>query len=111
MATNSYSWTLTAFQQHGQLNLQWSSSAPFRAEQGQIYVYSGTTFPSNPQSDKKASISDTENSKPWNTGLTWGSDWCCAWIAQTPSGTPYPFAYVVQLVTEGASKPDSTTAE
>ncbi|MBX9268520.1 hypothetical protein [Chromobacterium violaceum] len=37
-ATKSYAWTLTAFQQHGNLWLRWSSTAPFRAQQGQIHV-------------------------------------------------------------------------
>jgi hypothetical protein len=109
MATASYSWTLTAKQQHGNLWLQWSTDAPFRAQQGQISVYSGTAFPSNPQDDRKAWSWDDANKSPWDTGLPWGSDWYCAWIAQaSPNG---PYKYVVTLITTGASQPDSTTSE
>jgi hypothetical protein len=108
MAQASYSWTLNAFQSQGNLWLGWSTTAPFRAQQGQLHVYSSTDFPSDPTSNTKAWNWDDQTS-PWNTGLPWGSNWCCAWIAQKGSSGPY--TYVVQLITTGLSHPDSTTSE
>ncbi len=106
MAVSTYSWTLNAFQQHGTLWLQWGTGAPFRAQQGQITVYNGTFFPSNPQSDVKSWNWDNYTNSPWNTGLPWGSDWYCAYIAQaSPNG---PYVYNVQLITTGKSAPEST---
>ncbi|HEX5727604.1 MAG TPA: hypothetical protein VFX98_19180 [Longimicrobiaceae bacterium] len=109
MASRSFTWNLTAFQRQGNLWLQWSTDAPFRAQQGQIHIYSGTSFPSNPQDDTKAWTWDNYNNSPWDSGQRWGSDWYCAYIAEkSPNG---PYAYVIQLVTQGASKPELKTAE
>ncbi|AOZ49290.1 hypothetical protein [Chromobacterium vaccinii] len=96
-ATKSYAWTLTAFQQHGNLWLRWSSTAPFRAQQGQIHVYDGTSFPSNPQDKTKKWTWDDAQNTPWDSGLPWGSNWYCAYIAERPPNGPY--AYVVQVIT------------
>jgi hypothetical protein len=99
-------WTLTAYEEQGNLFLSWQTNAPFRAQQGQIHVYSSDGFPSNPQDDTKKwtwdENGDSTSNSPWNTGLGWGTDWCCAWIAQTGGSGPYE--YVVQLVTSGAAK-------
>jgi hypothetical protein len=109
MATSTYTWTLTAFQQHGNLWLKWSTTAPFRAQQGQISVYNGINWPSNPQDNRKAWTWDDYGNSPWDTNLPWGADWYCAWIAQaSPNG---PYVYVVQLVTTGASNQKSTVSE
>ena len=111
MAKQSYSWTLSAYQQHGNLWLKWSTDAPFRAQQGQISVYKSTSFPDNPQDNRKASSWDNENGggSGWDSGLPWGSDWYCAWIAEkSPNG---PYTYVVQFVTTGGSDPKSTSSE
>lgn len=109
MASRSYTWTLTARQERGTLWLSWNTSAPFRAQQGQISVYSSSSFPSKPQDNRRAWSWDNENNADWNTGLPWGSDWYCAWIAQmSPNG---PYTYVVQLVTTGESDPASVTSE
>lgn len=111
MADRSYTWTLTAFQRQGNLWLSWKTTAPFRAQQGQISVYNGTSFPSNPQDNRKHWSWDNENGggSGWNTELPWGSDWYCAWIAEkSPNG---PYTYAVQLITTGQSKPNSVTSE
>lgn len=108
MATKSYEWTLTAKQQHGNLWLEWSTTAPFRAQQGQIVVYQGTTWPSNPTDDVKAWTWD--DTKFWDTGLPWGTDWPCAYIAQVPPNGPR-YAYNVKLITTGASDPESEVSE
>lgn len=95
----NYFWALNAYQLQGTLWLSWSTNAPFRAQQGQIHVYNGQSFPSNPQDATKAWSWDNENGggSGWNTGLPWGSGWYCAWIAQkSPNG---PYAYAVQLIT------------
>jgi len=108
MADSSFTWTLTAFQRQGTLWLSWSTNSPFRAQQGQIRVYNGG-FPTDPTADTKVTIWDDNTSNPYNTNLTWGSDWCCAWIAERSSNGPY--TYFLKLVTTGQSKPDSTKSE
>jgi hypothetical protein len=97
MASMTYTWTLQAKQQHGNLFLMWNTNAPFRAQQGQITVYKGTSFPPNPQGNVAKWSWDDQNTAGWDTGLPWGSDWCCAWIAQKGSSGPY--VYGVQLTT------------
>jgi hypothetical protein len=97
-----YTWTLTAYQQQGKLWLKWNTNAPFRAQQGQISVYKGSSFPSNPQDGRKTWSWDNENGggSGWNTGEVWGSGWYVAWIAEaSPNG---PYKYVVQAVTVAA---------
>ena len=97
--TAQYQWVLEAYQQQGTLWLKWSTTAPFRAQQGQISVYQGEFFPSNPQDNRSKWSWDNENGggSGWNTGLPWGTGWHMAWIAQrSPNG---PYTYVVHLVT------------
>ena len=109
MATSTYTWSLIAYEQHGTLWLQWSTDAPFRAQQGQISVYESTAWPANPQDTRKAWTWDDLSNTPWNTGLAWGNNWYCAYIAQaSPNG---PYKYNVQLITTGQSKPDSRRSE
>lgn len=108
MATGTFTWTLSAFEQQGKLCLDWGTNAPFRAQQGQVIVYNGTSFPENPQENVNQWAWDN-NPHPWNTGLTWGSDWYCAYIAQeSPNG---PYTYFVTLITTGGSNPDSRVSE
>lgn len=102
--TNQYEWTLEAYENQGKLWLRWSTNAPFRAQQGQIHVYSGNTFPSDPQDDPEKWLWDTDSKNPWNTGLTWGTGWHCAWIAEEPSNGPY--TYVTRLITDSSMGPD-----
>ena len=109
MASTSYTWTLTAFEQHGTLMINFDTDAPFRAQQGQISVYNTPTFPENPQDNRQIWSWDNPGVSPWNTGQAWGSDWCVAWIAQAPPNEGYE--YVVQLVTTGSSDPESRTSE
>ena len=97
-----YTWTLAAYQQQGNLWLKWSTNAPFRAQQGQISLYKGSSFPSNPQDDRKAWCWDNEHGggSGWDTGQVWGSGWYVAWIAEaSPNG---PYKYAVQSVTAAA---------
>jgi hypothetical protein len=97
-ASASYTWYLNAYQLHGNLWLSWSTTAPFRAQQGQIMVYTGEFFPANPQDNVKVWQWDNLNSGGWDTGLPWGAGWYCAWNAQkSPNG---PYAYIVKLVTQ-----------
>lgn len=39
----SFQWTLTAYEEQGNLWLKWSTTAPFRAQQGQISVYNSSS--------------------------------------------------------------------
>ena len=94
----NYTWYLNACQLHGNLWLSWRTTAPFRAQQGQIMVYSGQFFPTNPQDNVRSWQWDNVNSSGWDTGLPWGSDWYYAWTAQrSPNG---PSTYAVQLITK-----------
>jgi hypothetical protein len=53
---------LSAFEKQGNLWLQWSTNAPFRAQQDKIEVYANG-WPSNPDSNAKAwTWADTKNS-------------------------------------------------
>lgn len=97
MQSGTYKWSLSAFQRQGNLWLAWNTDAPFRAQQGQIHVYKGQSFPQNPTDNSAAWNWDTSNS-PWDTGLRYGSDWYCAYIAQSPPNGPY--VYMIQLTTK-----------
>ncbi|OEJ98734.1 hypothetical protein A8C32_05930 [Flavivirga aquatica] len=99
----SFTWTLKAYEDQGNLFLKWHTDAPFRAQQGQIHVYKGNSFPSDPKKDTKAWTWDDKNN-PWNTKLPWGTGWHCAWIAEKPSNGPY--TYVVKIVTDKSMGPN-----
>lgn len=104
MASANFTWTLEAFEQQGNLWLKWSQTAPFRAQQGQIHVYSGDHFPSDPTKETKAWSWDNEHKPSWDTGLKWGTGWHCAYIAEaSPNG---PYKYFIQLITTATQGPD-----
>ena len=101
MATNTgvFHWTLTAFENQGNLWLSWSDSAPFRAQQGRLRVYSGNYFPENCDDEIRAWNWDAGgHHSPWDTGQRWGSGWHCAWVAEAPNVGPY--VYFVKVITE-----------
>ena len=101
-ATVNYSWTLTAFQNQGNLWLRWNSNAPFRAQQSKIEVYSDG-WPSNPDSNAKAWTWGTNNNGEWDSGLRWGSGWYCALIAQV-GALNKEYVYVIRFVTEATEE-------
>jgi hypothetical protein len=95
--SNEYTWTLSSFEKQGKLWLEWSTDAPFRAQQDQIHVYADG-FPDKLDIPEKAWTWADQQHSPWNTGLTAGSDWYCARIAQAaPNG---PYVIVNKLITE-----------
>lgn len=104
MATTKFEWNLEAYQKQGNLWLKWSTSAPFRAQQGRVYVYKGNNFPSNPTDDSKAWSWDNEHKPEWNTGLPWGTGWNCAYIAEAPANGPY--VYFMKLTTTSEMGPN-----
>jgi hypothetical protein len=95
----NYEWTLTAYEDFGNLWLQWDTNAPFRAQQDQIVVYKGF-WPTDPATNSVAlTWSDPgSNTKGWDTGLRYGSGWHCARIAQSPPNGKY--VYFVKLITK-----------
>jgi hypothetical protein len=99
-----YTWTLEAYEYHGNLWLKWRTTAPFRAQQGQIHVYN-SGFPSNPQDQTKEWTWDNIPNSPWDTGLKWGIGWSCAWIAQTSPPNEH-YVYIVKVVTDATMGPD-----
>ncbi|MDE5421752.1 hypothetical protein L3073_05995 [Ancylomarina sp. DW003] len=88
--TRTFSWTLTAYENRGNLWLKWETTAPFRAQQDKIEVYE-KGWPSNPDSNSKAWTWADSKKSPWDTGLRWGSNWHCARIAQSAPNGPYVF--------------------
>ncbi|MFA8434298.1 MAG: hypothetical protein ACEPOZ_07255 [Marinifilaceae bacterium] len=104
MAQAFFQWNLEAYEKQGNLWLRWNTDAPFRAQQGQIHVYSTDYFPSEPTDKTERWSWDNENNYDWDTGLRWGTDWHCAYIAQrSPNG---PYAYLIQLITTNCMGPN-----
>ena len=95
--SRTFTWHLKAYEKQGNLWLEWSTNAPFRAQQDKIEVYSNG-WPSNPDSNSKAWTWADKDKSPWDTGLRWGSGWYCARIAQAPKNGPYVF--VEQIITQ-----------
>lgn len=94
----SYEWALTTFERQGNLWLEWSTTAPFRAQQDRIVVFADG-FPSDAGSSSKAWTWADSDKSPWDSGLTYGADWYCARIAEAaPNG---PYKYVEQITTTG----------
>ena len=83
----------------GQPVPQLRTNAPFRAQQGQIHVYSkqNSLEPAGRHKKWTWDFSDISNS-PWDTGLPYGSKLVLApYIAQGPPNGPY--VYLIQLIT------------
>lgn len=99
----NFNWTLEAYESQGYLWLRWNTSAPFSVQQGQIRVYQGSSFPSDPTGETKVWCGDNQNNLNWNTGLPWGTGWNCAWIAKAPNGS---YVYVVKITTNKNMGPD-----
>lgn len=98
---HSYTWTLKAVNRNGTLHVQASTTAPFRAQQGQIHVYrSGAGFPADPAGKAEKWQWDNE-AHDWNTGLRWTAGMHIAWVAEKPPNGPY--VLFLTLVTQGAS--------
>lgn len=97
MAEQSFTWHLNAREERGNLILDWGTNAPFRAQQGQVMVYAGDSFPPNPEDDVKTWTWDDPDKRPWDTGLPWGRDWYCAYTAEDANGKR---VYFIQLITE-----------
>ncbi len=96
----SYEWTLTTFEKQGNLWLEWSTNAPFRAQQDRIVVFADG-FPADAGGSSKAWTWANSNSPSggWDSGLTYGADWYCARIAEAaPNG---PYQYVEKITTKG----------
>ncbi|HJS00776.1 MAG TPA: hypothetical protein VJ780_07575 [Flavobacterium sp.] len=96
MEKSTFTWQLEAYEKQGNLFLKWSTNAPFRAQQGRIYVYK-SGFPEKPTDNAKAWSWDNEHKPEWDTKLPWGTGWNCAYIAEEPANGPY--AYFIKLTT------------
>ena len=98
--TATYTWKLRigndgGKNDDGKLILEGDTDAPFRAQQGQLYVYPlGSTFPSN--SDGKAEKWKWDNeAHPWRVGVPYSRGRNVAWVAQqSPNGPNTPFLKV-----------------
>jgi hypothetical protein len=99
-ASASYTWTLSAEESGKKLLLQWSTTAPFRAQDGKIVVYKGVIFPGDADSDTQASTFDDVKLGEdgwWHTGVDYGVNLYCAWIG---GKTGVHYQYIVKLVTD-----------
>lgn len=108
MSKSEFSWELTAQESHGKLVLRWNSNAPFRAQQGQIFVYNVRKFPEFPANrDLAFWCWDTDGNdvgngyKEINTNLVWGTGYYCARGAQASPNGPYQQSFC-QLVTDAS---------
>jgi hypothetical protein len=99
VTTESFTWTLKAVNNNGILIVEANSFAPFRAQQGQIHVYSAKdgrpadldTCEPKFRGKPLAWAWDNE-ARAWNTGLKWDPGMCIAWVAQmSPNGPRVPF--------------------
>lgn len=110
MATETFSWTLTAYEQDGRLFLQWNTTAPFMLTGGQISVYSGEVFPTDPEEDRVFWEWDDASFSPLDTKLPWkSSGWYCAHIAKASDEGAY--VYVMQLIATNGANPESAGSE
>jgi len=91
----TYEWTLTARNKNGKLQIESSSTAPFRAQQGKIHIYKDRhSFPVNPDANVQDWAWDNE-AHSWDTGIKWEDDMCIAWVAERPANGPR--VYLLQL--------------
>lgn len=89
----TFQWNVKLFEQRGLCWLQWSTNAPFRAQQGRVCLYPGR-FPSDPTQATAWTWDDINQPNPFNTNQPWGAGWCAAYIAAaSPNG---PYVYFVQ---------------
>jgi hypothetical protein len=108
-ASNKWQLDLQAYEHRGTLHLRWNHNAAehpphqvFRPRQGKICVYSKSTehFPENPDSHHERwswdDHKDGHRLAQWDTGLTSGSGYKCAWIAEDYDGR---YRYLIQLTT------------
>ena len=89
-ATATFEWTVKLYEQQGKAFLSWGTNSPFRAQQGRVCLYAGS-FPSDPTQAVAWTWDDIRATNPFNTGQTWGSGWCAAYIAQANPNDPYVY--------------------
>ena len=97
-----FQWTVKLFENLGMCWLQWSTNAPFRAQQGRVCLYAGS-FPSDPTAAVAWTWDDINQPNPFNTGKPWGSGWCAAYIAQASPNGPYVYFVQTPVTTDSSS--------
>jgi hypothetical protein len=107
VAAQSFTWTLKAINKNGILYVEATTGSPFRAQQGQIHVYSPEDpFPADPAGKARAWKWDND-AQEWNTGLKWTPGMGIAWVAEkSPNGPRVPF---LKLETLGAESTRAAT--
>lgn len=91
----TYTWTLTLYEQNGNLFVAWTGDETFRLMNDRVEVYKDG-FPDQPGEAAWSSWMDPHHVSPLDTGLRSGSDWYGAIVAQGEFGTG-PFRYVVKV--------------
>ena len=92
MAEETYSWTLTAFEQQGNLWIDFGSNAPFRAQQGQVSVYNEPAFPPNLRMIEKYGLGTTRAYLRGTPGCR-GDQICTARTLHRPRQTKATFTW------------------
>lgn len=88
--SHSYTWTIQAVNSNGMLHIATATQAPFRAQQGQIHVYSAQDgFPADPDTGKTQAWAWDNDAHSWNTGLKWTAGMCIVWVAQKSANGPH----------------------
>jgi hypothetical protein len=96
IVAQNFTWSLKACNRDGVLHIETSTLAPFRAQQGQIHVYSAQNgFPADPDQGKTEAWAWDNDAQQWNTGLKWTRGMCIAWVAEKAANGPrVPFLKV-----------------
>ncbi|HEX4494634.1 MAG TPA: hypothetical protein VIE43_03105 [Thermoanaerobaculia bacterium] len=97
--TMPYSWSVELFEKQGRCWLSWSTTAPFRAQQGRVCLYANS-FPSDPTKAVAWTWDSGDHPNPFDTKQTWGSGWCAAYIAEKSPNGPYVYLLKTPVTTE-----------
>jgi len=97
-SSRTYTWTLKTTNKNGKLHIATETNSPFRAQQGQIHVYSAKQgFPDDPGG--ALTWAWDNDARSWDTGLDYSHGLCVAWMAEkSPNG---PYVALVKVVTAG----------
>jgi hypothetical protein len=89
--SGTYTWTINLYEYQGKCYIAWKTTAPFRAQQGKVALYSGPP-PSDPT--RYVTFQWDDQPSPYNTGQPWGAGWSAAWIGQQGTSAGYAYTYV-----------------
>lgn len=89
-ASGNWSWSLSLSNLRGNCVINWSSNAPFRAQQSQVQLVE------MPSGKVVATAWATDQSGSWDTGKSYGPGWAGRYIAQIGALDKKPVQTVLQ---------------